>query len=1078
MGNKNQTTTSNTTSAPDSQAYAAYQSLLQRAQGVANTPYQAYTGELVAPVNQQQTQGITGINSFAQAAQPSVNAGLQSIANAGAPLTAATIQQYMNPYTQHVVDATQAQFNNQNAQQQQQLTGNAIAQGALGGNRTAVAAAELANQQQLAQAPVIAGLYNQGYGQAVNTAQTEQLLGLQAGSLTGNLGIAGQQAGLQGAGAQLGAGTVQQQTQQMLDAAKQAQFQQQQAFPYQQTQWLAGIDTGVGSQMGGTSSGQTTSPGPSTAGQIFGGLTSGVGMLGATGAFGSSGWLASALPMLAMSDRRVKENIKSIGKTHDGQTLYRYNYKGSPQVHIGLIAQEVEKKHPEAVKEIGGIKHVDYKEATDDSIKRAAGGAVGYADGGLAGIPYAGGPIGAGSYIPTNSIVHGPGAPHASAPQPYNPQQPDLNKDMKSIADMANTIRRGNTPGNPLSLAPTNMGVSSPDTFGPVDPGIAGANAATSGIYKRGGVVGYDSGGAPTFDERFNAAFPNSSNNTDGVINPDEPYRMPNPEAVKAWRDSTPMGIGEPDPGQPIMDDQSLPTNDRAVAKSDGVAPSSRMAFTGEGNNTSLPPEITQGYADTGVSGPGTPANAPAPSSGVNFGADSKLWPSLMSAGFGMMASRSPFLGVAIGEGGERGMAQYGAEQQREWEQKQFAQQQALQRERMMMPYQQMTADQKAMMAWHQQEAIRQAMQPVKIGTDALNRDVMAVRDLKSGRYLDPVTMKPIDPAILQRSTLPTASPAQFNVPGEEGPVSGGTPLKPTPVDNGVPTQIKAGDDPSDVIPMEAKPTANDGKNYQVLQMYPELAGKLKAVDEGRLSIPHAVGFKNKDAFMNILTQYDPDFSDILWNARNKQWLDLNTNGNAGKMILATNQLLPHLETASQKAEALDNSNFPGYNKIRNWWSANVYQNPKIKDFETVRTVAATDTAKLLRGTGAMSEGEIREWEHNMLSADSPRSLQQVIHTLASDLIDARIDSIKQSFRINTRQEPPDFVSPKAKAALESIKQRWAKVEGTEAGTNAPGQAGTTAPALTDMDKKALDWANANPNDPRAAAIKKKHGIQ
>ena len=41
----------------------------------------------------------------------------------------------------------------------------------------------------------------------------------------------------------------------------------------------------------------------------------------------------------ALSDRRAKENIKAVGKTFDGQTVYSYNYKGHPATEIGLIAQ-------------------------------------------------------------------------------------------------------------------------------------------------------------------------------------------------------------------------------------------------------------------------------------------------------------------------------------------------------------------------------------------------------------------------------------------------------------------------------------------------------------------------------------------------------------------------------------------------------------------------------------------------------------------------------------------------------------------------------------------------------------------
>ena len=64
-----------------------------------------------------------------------------------------------------------------------------------------------------------------------------------------------------------------------------------------------------------------------------------------------------------MSDRRVKEDIKQVGKTNDGQNIYSFRYKGGGPIQMGLMAQEVEKKKPKAVGEIDGIKFVDYGEA-------------------------------------------------------------------------------------------------------------------------------------------------------------------------------------------------------------------------------------------------------------------------------------------------------------------------------------------------------------------------------------------------------------------------------------------------------------------------------------------------------------------------------------------------------------------------------------------------------------------------------------------------------------------------------------------------------------------------------------------
>ena len=64
---------------------------------------------------------------------------------------------------------------------------------------------------------------------------------------------------------------------------------------------------------------------------------------------------------LIMSDKRTKENIKPVGKVM-GNKVYSYNYKADPNKtpQIGHMAQEIAKKRPDAVPEIGNVKFIDY----------------------------------------------------------------------------------------------------------------------------------------------------------------------------------------------------------------------------------------------------------------------------------------------------------------------------------------------------------------------------------------------------------------------------------------------------------------------------------------------------------------------------------------------------------------------------------------------------------------------------------------------------------------------------------------------------------------------------------------------
>lgn len=73
--------------------------------------------------------------------------------------------------------------------------------------------------------------------------------------------------------------------------------------------------------------------------------------------------MGAGAEIYAASDERVKEDIKKVGKTNDGQQIYTYRYKTGGPIQMGMMAQEVEKKHPDAVKTIGGIKMVNYGKA-------------------------------------------------------------------------------------------------------------------------------------------------------------------------------------------------------------------------------------------------------------------------------------------------------------------------------------------------------------------------------------------------------------------------------------------------------------------------------------------------------------------------------------------------------------------------------------------------------------------------------------------------------------------------------------------------------------------------------------------
>ncbi|MGB7241270.1 MAG: tail fiber domain-containing protein [Sulfitobacter sp.] len=80
------------------------------------------------------------------------------------------------------------------------------------------------------------------------------------------------------------------------------------------------------------------------------------------GLFGLAGSLGGAA-VSKWSDIRLKENISRVGTLDNGLPVFLYRYKSGGPMHIGVMAQDVEKVNPEAVQEIGGFKAVNYAEA-------------------------------------------------------------------------------------------------------------------------------------------------------------------------------------------------------------------------------------------------------------------------------------------------------------------------------------------------------------------------------------------------------------------------------------------------------------------------------------------------------------------------------------------------------------------------------------------------------------------------------------------------------------------------------------------------------------------------------------------
>jgi len=210
--------------------------MLSKAQGLSNTPYQAYTGELTAGPSDLQKAAFTGLGSLTTPSGfDQASAGLQNLA--GSTFGNAQAAQYMNPYLQASLDPQLALLQRQNSIQRMSDEDRLNAAGAYGGGRQAVLQGQNNLNTGLLQSKMIGEGYNTAYNNAMNQYNSDMNRQLQANQGLGSLAASQNQANLANLQEQERAGGVQRGIQQEADTAAQNQFNEERNYPKTQLEF-------------------------------------------------------------------------------------------------------------------------------------------------------------------------------------------------------------------------------------------------------------------------------------------------------------------------------------------------------------------------------------------------------------------------------------------------------------------------------------------------------------------------------------------------------------------------------------------------------------------------------------------------------------------------------------------------------------------------------------------------------------------------------------------------------------------------------------------------------------------------
>lgn len=355
----------------------AAQRNLNAAYQVSGNMLNPYSGQRVADYTPGQLSSVNAIQqnlgstapqfAFAQNAAADMTGYNPAQVNAGS-LSGTDLSSYMNPYTQNVIQSGLNAIDLQRQQSLNQIGDQALRTGAFAGSRQGIQEGITNAAAGLQAGQLASQLQSQNFAQAQAAAQNDinrnlqaQIANQQAGLSGANLNLnaanslgaladQGNTTFLKGAGAALAAQEgLQAQNQKILDAQRQYYTEQQQ-FPLQQLQ--IPLQALGATPYGGTST--QTGPANLQSSPLLTGLgaaSTGVGILQGLSALG------------VFSDRNMKTDIKKVGRDPETDlNIYSYRYKGDPKSYpkvVGPMAQDIEKKYPDQVKEVNGHKVVN-----------------------------------------------------------------------------------------------------------------------------------------------------------------------------------------------------------------------------------------------------------------------------------------------------------------------------------------------------------------------------------------------------------------------------------------------------------------------------------------------------------------------------------------------------------------------------------------------------------------------------------------------------------------------------------------------------------------------------------------------
>jgi hypothetical protein len=327
--------------------------------------------------------------------------------------------------------------------------------------------------------------------------------------------------------------------------------------------------------------------------------------------------------------------------------------------------------------------------------------------------------------------------------------------------------------------------------------------------------------------------------------------------------------------------------------------------------------------------------------------------------------------------------------------------------------------------------------------------------DARTGKTIDAITRKPVE----EDRSLPNVEAQSPATPsGKKADID----------DAKIPLNARmAAYDPEGATSPTANPEVLEGLSKPDAEL-------VKAIAEGRRKfLPLQRNNAYNRRIMERVHEYDPqaDETDFSRRQRTANFFAVGTQGGGGQNIAAMNTWAQHMDEYLRLTQELGLGRFTTANEAYNFLTAHGFTSKeaqkKLGALSVAQKAVADEGAKVFAGSNS-ALADRKAWE-DRFGLETPANVALAKAKEVQKLVEGRLNSVANQYNegMKTRHEPSRFIAPKTREIMDRINGAEGDKYETATSGNAP-----------DKNKQALDWANANPKDPRAVEIKKRLGVE